>query len=118
MAPFPLTAGVRGDFRAVDLRMRRSPDQRPSCAIIVFKAGSCIQKCLVASKVTKRRRSKSLIWIGNKQARTLLQQTKAYKRERQVVIDQEERASEIERGLRGTTAGSVKRAARPIFIPG
>jgi hypothetical protein len=41
-----------------------------------------------------------------------------YERERQVVKDQDGRAGWKERGLRGTKAGSVERAACPIHLPG
>jgi hypothetical protein len=52
----------------------------------------------------------------NKQERFSNQ--KYIERERQVVNDQEGRASGKERGLRGTKAGSVERAACPTHVPG
>jgi hypothetical protein len=50
-------------------------------------------------------------------ARTFLQQYRHMK-ERQVVKDQGERAGGKERGLRGTRADSVERAACATHVPG
>jgi hypothetical protein len=72
---------------------------------------------MVASDVTWWLRSETRVWIGNKQARTFLQQYR-HERERQVVKDQEWRAGGKERGLRGTKDGSVERAVCPIHVPG
>jgi hypothetical protein len=83
-----------------------------------FEDGSRSQNSLVASNITRWLRSETRVWIGNEQARTFLQQARTNKRESQVEIDQEVGAGGKERGLKGTTAGSVERVACAIHIPG
>jgi hypothetical protein len=57
--------------------------------------------------------------VGKREAsRERSRRESGWERERQVVKDQEGRASGKERGLRGTKAGFVERAACPIHVPG
>jgi hypothetical protein len=87
---------------------------RPSCPISIWRAGSRTPKGLVASNVTRWLR----VWIGNKPARMVFQQSKTCKRKMQVVIGREGGAAGKEMGLSRTTAGSVELATCSIRLPG
>jgi hypothetical protein len=83
-----------------------------------FEGGAARSKEFGSIEYYKMLRSETRLWIGNKQARPCLQRTKTDRRGGKVVIGQEWKAGGKEIGLRGTTAGSVERAACPIHIPG
>jgi hypothetical protein len=71
-----------------------------------------------ASDITRWLRSETQVWIGNKQATTFLQQYRHMKERGKSCKYQEGRVGAKVRGLRGTKAGSVERAACHIHVPG
>jgi hypothetical protein len=87
----------------------------PSSALIILRAGSRVQKLLVASNVIWWLRSEIQGWIGTKQKRTFL---KKNERRRHVVKDQEGKAGGKQSGLRESTAEYVERAPALITYLG
>jgi hypothetical protein len=78
----------------------------PGVSLLLSGRGLAFQKNMVASNVTRWLRFETRVCIGNKQVRAFLQPQ--IHRKREAVKDQEGRAGEKERGLRGTKASSVE----------
>jgi hypothetical protein len=94
--------------------MRRSPVRLPLCVLIISRAGPRVPEEYggIGWYKVAPIRDPGLDWEQTSKNVSLA--AKTYKRESQVIKDQEGRAGEKERGLRGTKAGTVGQAGCPF----